>query len=347
MSRASPLEVVARFRASVVHEYRDGELIYSSRNRILRIRDLAAPAPELVASVPWRGIQRLSAIRVVDRLLKHSILQVRKTRKGEYLAATGHAWWRIDRDGRPHVIAPFADTRPMNRGLCEASDGTVYVAEYRSNPERGPIRIFRTRDLSRFEVAWEFAAGSIRHVHALIPDPEMKERIWVLTGDLDRESHIYYTDDSFRTLSSFLSDGQRSRATDLIVRDGWVYWGMDSPDTPAFVMRAPRHAPQDAEALTALPGPAYYMGQNRKGGMYLGTTAEPGAAVRDRCARIIGVDRSGSWSPLIKSRSDSFPQFGIFYFPTGTLPRNFVVFSQRALVPYEGHMTIAYDRRWE
>ncbi len=236
----------------------------------------------------------------------------------------------------------------MNRGICESPSGWTYIADYSANHARlERVRIHRSRDLVTFETAWEFGPGQIRHVHALIRDPEDDRRIWVLTGDRDGESRILFTDDEFRSVQCFLDAGQMSRATDLVVRDGNVYWGMDSPTTPASLMVARKEQPLETHALVELPGPTYYMGANEAGGAYLGTTVEPGPASKDRCAHLFGMRPDGLWEEVLKRRGDIFPQHGILYFPKGILPHNYVVFSQRALVPDEGSMIIARDRAWE
>jgi predicted dehydrogenase len=56
----------------------------------------------------------------------------------------------------------------LHRALCEDGEGWTHLGEYFQNPHRGPVRIYRVSpDLDDWEVAQEFHAGSIRHVHAL------------------------------------------------------------------------------------------------------------------------------------------------------------------------------------
>jgi hypothetical protein len=346
MSRESSLEVVARFRNSVAHGYWGSELVFSSKNKIFSIKNLNDPEPEKIGEIPWGLVQYPSHLRIVDRVLKNSILQVHKTANLGYLISNGNSWWQVDHGKDARRIAPFSATRPMNRGLCESRNGITFVAEYTLNPDRDPVRIYRTDDLFTFEVAWEFGRNEIRHVHALIPDPETENRIWVLTGDYGAESAIFYTDDEFATLKYFLGGNQESRATDMIISDGWLYWGMDSELETSFVMRVAKDNPGEPERLYELPGPAYYMSRNKAGGIYLGTTVEPGASVKDDFGHLIRYSGDGCWEEVLRRKNDLFPQFGIFYFPKGILPENFVVYSQRALRPNEGCMTIARDHSW-
>lgn len=346
MMQRKDIEIIARFKNSVVHSYSDGELIFSSKNKIYKMHDLNNPKPQLVCEIPWIFLQKISNIRTFDRFLKNSILQVQRTKNKEYLVTAGNAWWNIDSKGNISKVEKFSNTRPLNRGICETKRGINYVAEYISNPKSSSIKIFRRIDLQTFEVAWKFQKKTIRHVHALIIDPELKNRIWVLTGDSDNESHFYYTDDDFNSLHCFLSAGQKSRATDLIVRKGLLYWGMDSPQEPAYILCASKESPSNLKILHELPGPAYYLAQNEAGGFYVGTTVEKGQAVKDNYGHIFALRPNSSWEEILCCKKDAFPQHGIFYFPKNILPENFLVYSQKALKPYEGYLTIARDKAW-
>ena len=142
--------------------------------------------------------------------------------------------------------------------------------------------------------------------------------------------------------------GQTSRAVDLVEEEGMLLWAMDSPDEVPYIYRcALEQTATEPERLFELPGPSYYAARNGAGGYYFGTTVEKGEAVKDDYGHIIANSPDGSWSDIHRACKDYFPQQGIFYFPRGTLPQNWLVFSQRALKPHEGCMTIASDRAWD
>jgi len=341
------LEVLYSIRNALVHYWEADGLVYSVKNRVYRLHDLARPQPEPLGLIPWRPFELLGHIRLADRAIKASILQVHDTGKQGLLVENGHSRWTLMPGGTVEPLSSFPKTRPMNRGVCTSVQGVTYVADYFANTDRKePVRIHRSRDLSRFEVAWEFPPGDIRHVHAVIPDPEDDRRIWVLTGDTDPESRILFTDDDFATLRTFLSDGQRTRATDLVIREGRLIWGMDSPETTSSIVSADKNGGGGISTWQELPGPAYYMTRNRAGGVYIGTTAEPGAGVQDRSGHLFGLLPDQTWSEVLRRRKDHFPQHGIFYLPRGVLPDNYLVYSQRALHPQEGRMIVARDRGW-
>lgn len=338
------LEIIDRFKNSVVHSYCEGELIYSSKNRIYKITNLEEPKPVVVGEIPWRFSQKISNFRTIDRYLKNSILQVHRTKNNAYLVSTRKTWWHIDSKGCVSSVEKFSDTRPMSRGICESNSGITYVAEYISNPNLGPIKIFRSKNLRNFDIAWEFPPGSIGHVHALIADQESDNRIWVLTGDRNPESHIYFTDDDFRTLNLFLSAGQKTRITDLIIRKNCLIWAPDSPRV-ASILCINKESPNQIKELHKLPSAVFYTAENEAGTLFFGTSP-PRRVKSGNYAHIFALRPDNSCQEVYNCKKDFIPQYGIFYFPKGVLPENFIVFAQRALKPYEGYLTIARDNMW-
>jgi len=347
MVHKNNLEIVACFKNAVVHSYSDGELIYSSKNKIYKIKNLHKPEPEIVGKIPWANYQKVSHMRIIDRILRHAILQVHKTRNMEYLVTTENKWWHIDRAGNVSPIEKFSNTQPMSRGICESKNGITYVAEYIPNPHRGPVRIFRSKDCRIFDIAWESPPRAIRHVHALIVDPELKSRLWITTGDLSTESHIYFTDDDFKTLNCFLSLDQKTRVADVIIQKNHMIWAPDAVRV-ASILRVNKMSPCNIEELHKLPGPVFYTAQNEAGILYFGTVPSK-KQKEDNQSRIFALLLDNSCHEILRCKKSFLPLYGIFHFPKGILPENFIVFSQRGLKPFDGCLTIAkhnVDSKW-
>jgi len=323
-----------------------GVLYYSQKNKILALSDLNHPQPRLIATIPWRRQQHLSHFRLAERVLRNSIIQLHRSANGLFLAMTGHTWWRIDPSGDVCKVLPPSDTRPMSRGICELRDNTTYIADYFKNTDRGPVRIYRSSDLKYFEPCWEFSAGSIRHIHALVCDDEIRNRIWILTGDTDDESAIWYTDNAFRNVQLFLRAGQLSRLVDIVPGNGSLLWGTDSHYKLNYICECSKLHGSKPKKIQQVPGPVYYSGRNAAGAIYFGTTVERGEAVLDDYGHIFGLTPQGGWQEVFRAKNDRTSQHGILYFPRGTLPENWLVFSQRALIPGEGCMYLARDNAW-
>ena len=340
------LEIVARLPNLLCHEYTTNGLLVSRRNRLFLIPDLAAPRLQVLGRVPWGPGQWPAYVRLLDDALRAGIQQALQLDPRRYLVAARKRWWLMTEGGDLRDLGELPVGRPMARGLC-VKKGTAYLAEYRSNPNREPVHILRSTDLEQFEVAWRFPARTVRHVHAVIPDPYLTDRIWILTGDFDHESSIWYTDDQFESVHHYLNLGQRTRATDLVCQPERLVWGMDSPLETPYIMELPRSdgsAAKPAERVHRLDGPAYYATRNEAGGCYVGTTVEPGPAVLDSFARLHAWAPGDRWHEVARWRHARVPQYGVVYLPRGVLPGAFVVYSTRALSPGDGCLTIARDR---
>ena len=65
--------------------------------------------------------------------------------------------------------------------------------------------------------------------------------------------------------------------------------------------------------------------------MFLGTTVESGPAVKDNLARVWTSEDGESWRVLHQYRASRLPQTGIIYFPSGILPKDYLIYRCRAL----------------
>jgi len=93
---------------------------------------------------------------------------------------------------------------------------------------RDKVRIFKSRDnLSSWEVAYNFQPGHIRHIHAIQKDP-YSEKLWICTGDLDKESMVAWSDDGFNTIQKIGHGSQLWRVCQLIFTEEAVLWGTDT-----------------------------------------------------------------------------------------------------------------------
>ena len=338
------LNLVSKIKNAMVHSFRNDRLIVSSRNSFFELCNFENPELKLIGSIPWNGFQKVFKFRSVDRILNNNIRLVHKANNGDYLVCNPKGWWSYDATSMLLKAQPaLSGTRPLAKGVCRGEDGSTYISEYSLNPDRKEVKIFRFDKSANLEVVHVFEKHTIRHIHGLIRDRVRKGRIWVLTGDNDDESHFYYTDDHFNSLNLFLSARQLSRAVDIVFRGKKIIWGTDSPDQQNYIMQADIDNPDKYEFIAPLPGPVYYTCQNMAGATYFATTAEPGPASEKKHARIFSLSPGNKIREVHNCSRDLIPQHGIIYFPSGVLPENYVIFSQKALKPNEGCTIIARD----
>lgn len=215
---------------------------------------------------------------------------------------------------------------PLYNGCCSGAQGDFYYGEYFGNPKREEVSIWRwTPESNEWRAFYTFPAGSVRHVHAVQFDP-YSERIWVATGDADRESMIGYFDgpQDRPVLNVIACGSQRSRAVSLIFTPGHVYWGSDagrdSRDSKNGIFRFPRRGGL-VEQLAELCGPAYYSTADSAGNLYVATAVEGSASELDNYARLWMSAEGTKWAEIGRWRKDPYPLLfghGVLSFPKGT-----------------------------
>ncbi len=333
-------------RYTIAHAVRDETLLCSRKNRLFEL-SLSSKQDQNVGHIPWPPMAWPCNIRLLDRILKHSIAHVQTISDVYYMVVTGKGeWWLISNDQATAINTP-SKTCPLMRGSCVNAAGTVFYGEYFDNAERRAVAILASDPpYTDFRVIYTFQPGEIRHIHGLLPDPFIHGRIWITCGDENAESTIYFTEDDFATVERFCNYGQRTRAVDLIIRKDEIVWAMDSPLQRPYIVRVNKTSPKEPEMLYELNGPAYYISHNEAGGIYISTTPEPGPAVKDNKAYLVALRPDGSWEEVYHAQSDWVPQFGLFYLPQGTLPGNTIVLSSRAVTKKEGHLLVAEDTAW-
>lgn len=111
------------------------------------------------------------------------------------------------------VFDNFRGSRPLSLMITPSEE--VYFGEYFGNGDREEVNIYKSTNGTEWSKKYVFEAGAIRHVHGLVWDV-FKQGIWVLTGDSDQESGLWFTADDFNTLTKFSDQSQRSRAVEML-----------------------------------------------------------------------------------------------------------------------------------
>jgi hypothetical protein len=200
----------------------------------------------------------------------------------------------------------------LHGGICEDLEGWTYLGEYFMNPTRESVRIWRLApDLASWEIAHEFPAGSIRHVHGLYRDPFEPAALWITTGDAQGECHLYHTVDRFRTLERIGDGGQTWRAVRLFFTPDHIAWLMDSEDEQNFACRVSRRD-GDLEIGQPIGATAWYGAQTTDGLYVAFTTVEAGAGIQRRESAVLASVDALHWQEVHTFRKDAWRPLRIF-----------------------------------
>lgn len=293
--------VGARAEGLVLQD-RIGDDVFASMGFSIYRSRAGGPFERLLTVVPtpseaWAGYSR--TFRQTFRY--QEMVEVAALSQERLVVFAGGEVFRVDLEAgtqeRVHTLRYYGRGEGrglMPHGVTVDETGTLYYGEYPTRKLRPDetVRIWRSRDGGRtFEVAHEFAPGSVRHVHAVQWDPHA-DALWVATGDTDPQARIGYSTDGGRTFTWIGSGSQTFRTCSLLFFPDRVVWAMDAPAEDSRVLTWDRESGRIAASETVLPSPAYYT-RALADGRGLVTLAE-------REASLWLVDRGEEPRPLLR-----------------------------------------------
>jgi hypothetical protein len=208
----------------------------------------------------------------------------------------------------------------LHQSIAVVGSSSVFFGEYGRNTNRAPVPIYRSRDGGiTWQVAYEFDAGQIKHVHGCYWDP-YEQKIWVLTGDFEKECHILVTDETFDEIEWIGNGSQIYRACSVFFEKDAVHWMMDSQLEFSHHIRFDRKTRQ-VSRLGDFPGPVWYI-KRLADGYYLAATAqEIGPGVRDEFVHVMVSKDLETWQTAFQFKHDGLPKryfkFGVIGFADG------------------------------
>lgn len=320
-----------------------------SRGYRLYVGDHRGDRLESIATVPVSPLRRLAAsVRLTSRVLRAGISLGCSISDTECLVAERRRFWRLDLSDRSLALDHEVQrgSRPLSitriSGVAGFDDVLCY-GEYSNNLVREPVNVW-TRDFDgRWKTAYTFAAGSIEHVHSVVPDPR-RGLVWILTGDFGGAAGLWIARDNFRDVEPLLRGSQDYRCAWLHFVAERILYATDTQLEGNFLRELSLSA--DGASTTVVKqinGSSIHacaVGDQ----LAFSTTVEPGLpsgnllldlferkrgpGIKSSCADLVvgspdtGFHVAGSW------KKDLFPprllQFGTISFPSGHNPTEFL-----------------------
>lgn len=222
--------------------------------------------------------------------------------------------------------------RPMN--VCEDKNGFLYFGEYFSNPERNQVHIFKSTDAgSSWEVCYTFPENTIRHIHGIFYD-EYEDLVWFATGDLDSESIIGNTSNSFKSVNIVKQGKQIYRTVQLLFYKEFIIYGTDTEYEKNYIYRLDRKDYKEY-CLKEIQGSVLSSVNSLSGHAAISTAVEPSEVNLDTFSHIwLSLDGL-EWKEMLKYEKDSlnpkYFQYGRVKFPRNGINTKECYFSGHAL----------------
>lgn len=294
----------------------DGSTVWLARGRFLLRSTDGGKSWQHHAKLPMHGVREcLTLHRLGRRLGRVGFHHLVPTGKNSTLAVAHRHFFSLKAGNKQlQRSSPLIGSRPL--AVCE-SDGMVYYGEYRSNPERTPVRILARDDTGKsWRIAWTFE--QVRHIHGVFSD-SYTGAIWVTTGDTNNESALWRTEDNFNTLERVVGGAQQYRAVQLLFTKDFVYFASDAPDEKNFIYRLQRGS-LTTERLQVVAGPVFY-GCKVGEWLFFSTVVEPSKVNTSHYAEVWGSRDGVTWQCVARHKKDwlsmKYFQYGQVLFPAG------------------------------
>jgi hypothetical protein len=325
---------LAEFLGLRVLFWKETEL-YSSRGYCLlktKVREDTALDWQAVGTYR-EGIRSLTAsTRLSSRLFRDGFHALVVLPSGDIVAAV---------PGKILTLAPgtmeFRVTHTLLRGtrplhITAAPNDRVVWGEYFDNPHRDQVYIYGSTDQgNRWDVAYAFPKGQIRHVHNIVYD-EWENLYWILTGDVGQECRIMRATLDFSQIETVFSGTQQHRSAALVTTRDAVYWSSDTPREPNHIYRLDRQG--NLATVAGIRGSSIY-GCRAGDSLFFSTMVEPSRVNLERNVCVFGSGDGKSWERLLQWKKDSWPmklfQYGNAFLPDGVNQTNLLAVSTIAV----------------
>jgi hypothetical protein len=302
----------------------DGDLLYGCRGyQVLRLRAGGGLEWEAVASfrpVWWRNLTRRATLSY--RLVRDGFHALAILDDDTIVGAVpGALVTRAPGDDEFHVTHRVErGTRPLH--VTAIPSGNIYWGEYFDNRDRSAVHIYGSSDRGRtWQIAYTFAAGSIRHVHNIIYD-RWGDCLWILTGDDGAECKVLRAPRDLRSVEAVLSGNQQTRAVAAIPMQDGLYLSTDTPSEENHVYRLDRTG--NVEWVGDLASSSIFgcrVGCQVGGALFFSTMIEPSAVNTGREVHLAGSRDGRNWQVLARWTKDKLPmryfQYGNAFLPDG------------------------------
>ena len=260
---------------------------------------------------------------------------------GNVLGIRAGQVYKITQGHAPQPLFQINGDCVLHASISEDENGNIYFGEYFMNPARAAVRIWRVApQLDQWDIAYEFPANGIRHVHGVYRDPFDEKAFWVAVGDFRGECFIIRTRDSFQTLERFGDGEQIWRAVNLFFAKEHVCWITDSNLESNHACRMHRRTGQ-LEIGMGIANSGWY-GTTCQEGLHIAfTTVEKGPGITSHYSEVLVSRDAFHWEAVYSFKKDWYKpvqlfKYGVINCPSGGMSQHDLYISGEGLVGLDG-----------
>jgi len=291
MLNEAKFEIIEGYRPLFV----DGGKLYAAKGLSLYLSEDNAESFSLLAEYRASIIDlKLAEHNFSSRVLRAGFHTILPRADGSIIAVLRKtiAYKPADSDRFEKVLQIKRGSRPLN--ISESQSGKLFFGEYFQNNDRQEIHVYGSDNGKDWQIVYSFAAGEIRHVHGIYYDPYRKG-MWLLSGDDNEESALWFSDDDFATLKPIVRGTQQARAVAIVpLKDGLLV-PMDTPREKNYIQHF--SFTSGFKKLFELPGSAFHI-IDANGVFFLSTVAEESKVNKASGASVFAASDIENWQEI-------------------------------------------------
>jgi len=329
-----------------------GDLLYAVGNTLYIADANFQDAEKVVQLEVPRLVRPMYHVRLLVRLLRLLPSYARQVTATMVLVShMGHAHLI---DVREKKIVSRLKFRDGMRNFLSCSeikgipsfDPQISFGEYLDNNARTPVSIWsiNLQTEGKWEKRWTFPQGSIKHIHAIVPD-EYRGWVWILTGDVNGEVGMWAAKNNFTEVTRVVFGKQIFRACSAFpVREGLLYATDSQYESNSICILEQEGSDWVSRHIADIAGPCIYSTQ--VGDDYIFATAvepgmpksnvlrtlldcQPGPGLNGNYSEVFVGNLSKGFVSICRMQKDMWParlfQFGSISFPSGTPTAEYVL----------------------
>ncbi|MEM7173052.1 MAG: hypothetical protein AAF530_23015 [Pseudomonadota bacterium] len=326
----------------------EGEKLYCAKfDKICSTSDLGKTFQDegkLDLQIPFKSLLGFSYL--ARRIMRAEVYRMRVLPNGNrvYVFRGGIYTQAAGEDSAKLSMKITRGSRPTS--LCVSKEGHAVFGEYWKNQDRESVRVYASKDSGlSWQAVYEFAPGSIRHIHGIQYD-EWDDCYWIATGDDGDEVQLIRASTDFSKIEIVRQGLQDYRFFSLTVSKEKLLLATDSPDDQNHIFLYDKKADR-LETATTIENASFFSCQvgNHH---FVSTITEP-TEVNDETASYLwaGSQETDNWRRIVKFPVDrlyklsrtpfvlnALFQYSTVFFPDGPNPSDQLVCYPIGVTPY-------------
>jgi len=236
------------------------------------------------------------------------------------------------------IDSSLLKSHPLKNGFAIVPEnGNVYFGDYIC-AQKKDINIYKiSNDGQHLSVCHTFIKGEVQHVHGVHYD-QYRKRLWITTGDENKECAFYYTDDDFAQVHKFNGGDQSWRSVSLVTLEHSLLWGMDAGqdalESDINYTFQWDFKLNERIKIASFKNPTYHMSITEdQQNIFFGVNFEPKRKQNsDSAVSIWHSDSSLEFKEILtnnykKSLVTGVSRYGYVFLPLGELPKNTLLYT--------------------